>query len=94
LLYDPRAIDAARIELSADILDLRELLARHNHDVWATQRLKEGWHYGPQRDDTRKEHPCLIPYENLPESEKEYDRRAAMEILKVIVALGYRIVKC
>ncbi len=91
--YQPSPIDTQGIELTPAILELRELLARHNHDIWARQRLRDGWKYGPKRDDASKEHPCLVPYEELPESEKKYDRDTAIEALKAIVALGYRISK-
>jgi hypothetical protein len=70
---------------------LTELLAKNAHENWARQRMDDGWKYGPKRDDARKEHPSLIPYEDLSESEKEYDRLTAMETLKTILALGYRI---
>jgi len=70
---------------------LTELLARNNHDIWAQKRLAEGWTCGP-RNDALKQNPCLVPYEELPESEKEYDRQTAIQTLKTIVALGYRIV--
>ena len=86
-------MDTLNITLSDDILELTELLAKNAHENWAVLRLGEGWKYGPKRDDGRKEHPCLVPYEELPESEKEYDRKAAMETLKVILACGYRIKK-
>ena len=89
--YKPRGIDTEAVALSEEILDLRESLARNAHDVWARQRMAEGWKYGSKRDDARKEHPCLIPYEELPESEKAYDRSMAMETLKAILALGYKI---
>jgi hypothetical protein len=72
---------------------LTERLAEHSHDVWAQQRMADGWTYGPKRDDATKKHPDLIPYAELPEPEKEYDRKAAMETLKAIIALGYRIVR-
>jgi len=91
--YEPRPIDTSGVNLTADILELTELLAGNAHDLWARQRMAEGWRYGPQRDDARKEHPSLVPYEELSESEKEYDRQAAMETLKGIIALGYRIEK-
>ncbi len=68
-----------------------ERLAEHNHDVWARQRLSDGWTLGPKRDDSKKEHPCLVPYAELSEGEKQYDRNAAIETLKAIVVLGYRI---
>jgi len=93
LEYRPHPISTAGVELSPEILELTELLARNAHEIWAQQRLAEGWKYGPLRNDAVREHPCLVPYDDLPESEKEYDRKMAMETLKVILALGYRIAK-
>jgi len=91
--YDPNPIDTSHVRLPEDLLELTERLAENAHDVWARQRMADGWTYGRQRDDAAKKHPDLVPYENLPESEKEYDRSAAMETLQAIVALGYRIEK-
>ncbi len=91
--YKPEPIDTLAVTLNEKILKLTELLAKNAHDIWARQRLAEGWRYGLVRDDAKKEHPCLVPYEELPESEKQYDRNAAMETLKAIIALGYRIEK-
>ncbi len=93
MTYQPHPTDTSGVTLLEEIERLTELLARNAHDVWAKQRLEEGWVYGVKRDDHSKTHPCLVPYEQLPESEKEYDRRAAMETLRTIVALGYRITK-
>lgn len=93
LMYDPKPIDTTRIEFSEDMKDLMELLAQNAHEVWARQRMDEGWTYGPERDDYNKKNPCLVPYAELPPSEKEYDRRMAMETVKAITALGYRIEK-
>lgn len=91
--YTPAPIDTAHVALSADVMELTEKLAEHNHDIWAKQRLKDGWTWGEKRDDENKHHPCLIPYADLPKSEKEYDRNAAIDTLKAIVALGYEIRK-
>ena len=91
--YRPRPIETSEISLTPEVLQLREQLAENAHDHWARQRMADGWTYGPARDDERKKHPCLVPYDQLPDSEKEYDRSAAMETLKAIVALGYRIEK-
>ena len=93
MYYKPSPIDTSGVRLPQSLEALGELLAKHAHDVWARQRLAEGWRYGSKRDDDRKEHPDLVPYEQLSESEKEYDRGTAMETLKAIVALGYRIEK-
>ena len=93
MTYEPKPIETLKIKLPLEILELTERLAENAHDIWARQRLADGWTYGPQRDDKAKEHPCLVPYSELPESEKEYDRNAATETLKAIMALGYRIEK-
>jgi RyR domain len=89
--YDPSPIDTTAVALPPSLLALLERLAENAHDVWAAQRIGQGWTYGPNRNDTNKKHPCLVPYANLPESEKEYDRKAAGETLKAILKLGYLI---
>ena len=80
-------------ELPAELLELSEMIAKNVHEVWAESRMAEGWTYGPVRDDAKRETPCLVAYEDLPESEKDYDRNTALETLKFIVSLGYEIVK-
>ena len=91
--YTPRPIPTEDVRLPIELVQLTEKLAENAHDHWALQRLGDGWTFGPERNDAQKKHPCLIPYEQLPDSEKEYDRKAAMETLKAIIALGYRIEK-
>ncbi|GHT77385.1 hypothetical protein AGMMS50262_18230 [Bacteroidia bacterium] len=91
--YNPHPLDTSAVELPADLLNLTELLARNTHEVWAAQRIADGWHYGTERSDSKKLHPCLVPYDELPESEKEYDRNTAMETLRLIHKLGFEIVK-
>lgn len=91
--YEPHPIDTAHIDLPADIAELTERLAENTHDVWARQRMKEGWTFGPKRDDAGKRHPGLVLYAELSEAEKEYDRNTAVQTLKMIVAMGYRIEK-
>ena len=92
-MYKPEPFDTADVELSEEILALGELLAKNTHEVWSQNRINDGWSYGEIRDDQKKHHPCLIPYEELPESEKEYDRSTSLEALKLIVKLGYKITK-
>jgi hypothetical protein len=90
--YRPSPIDTNAVSLPRELDALTERLAENAHDIWAAQRLSQGWTLGPQRDDTAKKHPDLVPYADLSETEKEYDRQAALGTLKAIVALGYRIV--
>lgn len=89
--YHPQPADLSGIELPPALLPLGETLAEHIHDTWAAQRLREGWRFGPTRDDARREHPGLVPYAALTETEKEYDRATATATLKAILALGFRI---
>ena len=91
--YIPSPIDLSEVELPNDINSLVELIAKNVHDVWAKQRIEEGWTYGEVKDSIKKTTPCLVPYEELPEEEKEYDRKTAMETLKLVVKLGYKIIK-
>ena len=89
--YRPEPIDTSHVRLPHALEELTETLARSTHDIWAKQRMADGWCWGPARDDGRKLHPSLIPYAELPESEKTYDRATAMETVKAILALGFRI---
>lgn len=92
-MYNPNPIDTSSINLPSDLLDLTEKIAENVHEVWSQNRINDGWKYGEVRNDERKETPCLIPYNELPESEKEYDRNTALETLKLIIKLGYDIKK-
>ncbi|MEE0894784.1 MAG: RyR domain-containing protein, partial [Bacteroidales bacterium] len=56
-------------------------------------RKADGWNYGPQRNDEKKENPCLVPYSQLPEREKDYDREMAVNTIKLLLKLGYEIKK-
>ena len=89
--YVPAPRDTSDVRLTAEVSALTEDLAKNTHEVWAAQRVAEGWRYGPCRDEERMEHPGLVPYEDLPDSEKEYDRSTALETLRLILSLGYRI---
>jgi class 3 adenylate cyclase/tetratricopeptide (TPR) repeat protein len=89
--YVPEPIDTSGVQLDAEVRTLLEQLARNTHEIWAQQRFSDGWRYGPRRDDERREHPGLVPYEQLSEEEKEYDRNTALAVLETIAKLGYRI---
>lgn len=92
-MYRPNPIDTSSTPLPPEILELAELLSKNTHEVWAAGRQQDGWSYGPVRDDVAKTHPCLIPYEDLSEVEKDYDRATALGTLQLILHLGYTIKK-
>jgi hypothetical protein len=91
--YAPKPLTVEQVSMPDDLMELIELLAEHAHDVWACQRIKDGWRYGPRRDDVEREHPCLTSYSELPETEKEYDRRIVVQTIKAIMVLGYAVSK-
>lgn len=91
--YIPQPIDLSDVSLPDGITDLTEQIARNVHDVWAQSRMAEGWVYGKHIDDVQKTHPSLIPYDELPESEKDYDRNTSINTLKLIIKNGFKITK-
>ena len=91
--YSPKPIDLSNVELTEDLNELREAIAENAHEIWAENRQAEGWTYGPQRDDQLKQTPDMVPYSQLPESEKEYDREMAMKTIKLLKKLGYDLIK-
>ena len=91
--YVPQPVDTSDVQLPAELNELVEKIAQNVHDVWAQSRMEQGWTYGEERNDALKQHPCLIPYEELPEEEKDYDRDTALGTLRLISKLGFKITK-
>lgn len=91
--YIPQPIDTKDVVLPEELSLLAEEIAKNVHGVWSEGRMKDGWTYGEERNDAKKHHPCLVPYEELTETEKEYDRKTSQETLKLIMKLGFKIVK-
>lgn len=92
-MYTPKPIDTSAVELPYELLELTEKIAENVHENWSAERIAEGWIYGERRDDELKTTPCLVPYSELTDSEREYDRVTALQTLKLIIALGYNIEK-
>ncbi|MEE0945440.1 MAG: RyR domain-containing protein [Acutalibacteraceae bacterium] len=92
-MYKPNPIDLSKVVLPDELTELTEKIAENVHENWSKGRIDEGWKYGEVRDDSKKTTPCLVPYEQLSESEKEYDRKTAIETIKLIMSLGYKIEK-
>lgn len=92
-MYEPKPMDTSNIQLSNELMQLVEELAKNVHDVWAKGRIAEGWKYGEEKNSVEKTTPLLVPYNELEENEKEYDRNTAIETLKIILKLGYQISK-
>ena len=91
--YTSSPVNTSGINLPETLEELTESLAKNVHEVWASGRIKTGWNYGPVRDEAKKEYPCLIPYEELTEEEKDYDRAIAISTIKFIIANHYSIIQ-
>ena len=91
--YIPQPLDTSDIQLPEELNELVEQMAKNVHEVWAQTRISQGWTYGAERNDTLKQHPCLVPYKDLPEEERVYDRNTAISTLKLITKLGFNIEK-
>lgn len=91
--YNPSPVDTSNIVLPNELNPLVEKMAENVHDEWAKMRIEQGWSYGKERNDAEKKHPCLVPYDELPESEKVYDRNTAISTLKLIMCMGFDITK-
>ena len=91
--YTPQPVDVSDVVLPAELDALIEALSKNVHEVWAKNRIEQGWTYGETRNDALKQHPCLVPYEELPEVEKKYDRDTVIGTLELICKLGFKITK-
>lgn len=91
--YIPKPLDVSNVVLPEALEELTESLSKNVHEVWAAGRIAAGWKYGPVRDEIKKEHPSLIPYEDLSEEEKDYDRATAISTIRYILSKGYTISK-
>ena len=92
-MYTPKPLDTSAVHLDDGLTELTEKIAENVHEVWAAGRIADGWTYGEKRDDEKKTTPCLVPYADLTETEKAYDRNTALETIKLIIALGYTVEK-
>ena len=91
--YNPKFLDLKHVELPDFMDELCEAIAENAHDTWAWERQSEGWTYGPVRDDENLLTPDMVPYAELPDSERQYDRVMAFDTLRLLIALGYKIEK-
>lgn len=91
--YVPQPIDVSDVELPSELMSLAESLAKNVHEVWAQERIAQGWQYGSKRNDELKHHPCIVPYDVLPDSERDFDRNTSLSTLRLIYKLGFKIEK-
>ena len=84
--------DNAKMMITPEIEALIEDIAKEVHASWVNLRSQDGWTYGPKRDDDTKQTPCMVPYDELPEDEKQYDRNTAQCTILALLAKGYKLI--
>lgn len=92
-VFEPHPAGTSDIMLPMHLLDIAWGIAENIHNAWAKQRVAEGWVYGIERDARKKTTPLLVPFNELPEAEKEHNLAVAIETLKYIETAGYQITK-
>ncbi|MCK8061713.1 MULTISPECIES: RyR domain-containing protein [unclassified Fusibacter] len=91
MTYKPSPINVNDIDLTEDLELLVAKLSKNTHEIWSAERANDGWVYGTERNDKLKTHPCLVPYNELPENEKKYDQIIVENVIKAAIKLGYNI---
>lgn len=59
-----------------------------SHEGWMREKLATGWSYGPVKDPERKQHPCMVPYEQLPPEQRGKDALFVCVARAMAAALG------
>lgn len=71
------------------VLDNPDAPASANHDSWLKEKEADGWKYGPVKNAETKEHPCYVPYEELPPQQQAKDHlfKGVVESLREYIAI-------
>ncbi|KAF4017270.1 hypothetical protein G4228_008671 [Cervus hanglu yarkandensis] len=89
--FIPCPIDTSQVVLPPHLEKIRDRLAENIHELWGMNKIELGWTFGKIRDDNKRQHPCLVEFSKLPETEKNYNLQMSTETLKTLLALGCHI---
>ncbi|KAL4238125.1 Ryanodine receptor 2 [Mactra antiquata] len=89
--FVPLPVDTGSVQLPVYIESVRDKLAENLHEVWAMNKIEQGWSWGESRDDMHRKNPSLTSFEKLPISEKKYVITVSFETLRTLLALGYHV---
>ncbi|XP_076604099.1 ryanodine receptor 3 isoform X6 [Chaetodon auriga] len=91
--FIPTPVETSQIVMPPHLEKVRDRLAENIHELWGMNKIELGWSYGKIRDDNKRQHPCLVDFSKLPETEKNYNLQMSTETLKTLLALGCRVVQ-
>uniref|UniRef100_A0A665TV22 Ryanodine receptor 3 n=1 Tax=Echeneis naucrates TaxID=173247 RepID=A0A665TV22_ECHNA len=89
--FIPTPVDTTQIVLPPHLDNVRDKLAENIHELWGMNKIELGWTYGKVRDDNKRQHPCLVDFAKLPETERNYNLQMSSETLKTLLALGCHV---
>uniref|UniRef100_H3CF57 Ryanodine receptor 3 n=1 Tax=Tetraodon nigroviridis TaxID=99883 RepID=H3CF57_TETNG len=89
--FIPTPVDTSQVVLPPHLDDVRNKLAENIHELWGMNKIELGWTYGKIRDDNKRQHPCLVDFSKLPETERNYNLQMSSETLKTLLALGCHV---
>ncbi|XP_062415583.1 ryanodine receptor 3 isoform X4 [Pungitius pungitius] len=89
--FVPTPVDTSQIVLPPHLDNVRDKLAENIHELWGMNKIELGWTFGKVRDDNKRQHPCLVDFSKLPETERNYNVQMSSETLKTLLALGCHV---
>ncbi|XP_074531886.1 ryanodine receptor 2 [Halichoeres trimaculatus] len=89
--YKPAPLDLSQVFLNPAHEELVKLMAENDHNVWARERIKQGWTYGAQQDVKAKRSPYLVPYSLLDERSRKGGMESVREAVCTLLAYGYSL---
>uniref|UniRef100_A0A672KZ94 Ryanodine receptor 3 n=1 Tax=Sinocyclocheilus grahami TaxID=75366 RepID=A0A672KZ94_SINGR len=91
--FIPKPVDTSQIGMPPHLEKVRDRLAENIHELWGMNKIELGWCYGKIREDNKRQHPCLVDFSKLPETERNYNLQMSTETLKTLLALGCHVVQ-
>ncbi|KAF4101818.1 hypothetical protein G5714_016618 [Onychostoma macrolepis] len=91
--FIPKPVDTSQVVMPPHLEKVRDRLAENIHELWGMNKIELGWCYGKIREDNKRQHPCLVDFSKLPETEKNYNLQMSTETLKTLLALGCHVVQ-
>ncbi|XP_062134846.1 ryanodine receptor isoform X8 [Drosophila sulfurigaster albostrigata] len=87
--YKPAPLDLSAVTLTPKLEELVDQLAENTHNLWARERIQQGWTYGLNEDSENHRSPHLVPYSKVDEAIKKANRDTASETVRTLLVYGY-----
>ncbi|XP_026840889.1 ryanodine receptor isoform X9 [Drosophila persimilis] len=87
--YKPAPLDLSAVTLTPKLEELVDQLAENTHNLWARERIQQGWTYGLNEDSDNHRSPHLVPYGKVDEAIKKANRDTASETVRTLLVYGY-----